>query len=94
VFSDTNKEIEIAQKEYLRNGLNKLSDIEGTLLIIGSSLADNDSHIFEKVNQSKIHRIFIASCEKDKAKDFKNANKFWSGKEIILFDRDTVSYAK
>lgn len=94
VFSDTNKEIEIAQNEYLRNGLNKLSDIEGTLLIIGSSLADNDSHIFEKVNQSKIHRIFIASCEKDKAKDFKNANKFWSGKEIILFDRDTVSYAK
>lgn len=94
VFSDTNKEIEIAQNEYLRNGLNKLSDIEGTLLIIGSSLADNDAHIFEKVNQSKIQRIFIASCDKDKAKDFKNANKFWSGKEIILFDRDTVSYAK
>lgn len=94
VFSDTNKEIEITQNEYLKNGLNKLAELEGNLLIIGSSLADNDAHIFEKVNQSKIQRIFIASCDKDKAKDFKNTNKFWSGKEIILFDRDTVSYAK
>ncbi len=94
VFSDTNKEIEISQNEYLRNGLNKLAEIEGALLIIGSSLAKNDAHIFEKVNQSKIQRIFIASCDKDKAKDFKNANKFWSGKEVILLDRDTVSYAK
>jgi len=94
VFSDTNKEIEITQNEYLKNGLNKLSGIEGSLLIIGSSLADNDAHIFKKVNQSKIQRIFITSCDKDKVKDYKNANKFWSGKEVTLFDRDTVSYAK
>lgn len=94
VFSDTNKEIEISHNEYLRNGLRKLAEIEGSLLIIGSSLADNDAHVFEKVNQSKIQRIFIASCEKKKAKDYRNARKFWSEKEVVLFDRDTVSYAK
>lgn len=94
VFSDKNKEIEILQNEYLKNGLNKLAELEGTMLIIGSSLSDNDSHIFEKVNQSKIQRIFIASCENKKVKDYKNATKFWPGKEVILFDRDTVSYAK
>lgn len=94
VFSDTNKEIEITQNEYLKNGMIKLAEIEGTMLIIGSSLADNDSHIFEKVNQSKIQRIFIASCDKDKKNDFSKAMKFWPGKEVILFDRDTVAYAK
>lgn len=94
IFSDANKEDEITQNEYLQNGLNKLSEIEGTLLIMGSSLSDNDAHIFKKVNGSKIQRIYFASCEKSKDKDLEKAKKYFSGKEIILFDRETITYAK
>lgn len=94
VFCDRNKIREIEENEYLKNGLSKLGELEGNLLIIGSSLADNDAHIFEKVKQSNIQQIFISSCEKDKKKDKENAMKYWSDKRVFLFDRDTVSYVK
>lgn len=94
IFSDTNKENEIVDNEYLQNGLNKLAEIEGSLVILGSSLADNDSHIFNKVNESKIRKIFIASCDRNKEKDINKSKKLFSGKDIILFDRETISYAK
>ncbi len=51
-------------------GTDSIADLEGAMLIIGSSLADNDSHIFEKVNDSRIEKIYIASCEKDKMMTF------------------------
>ena len=94
IFSDVNKVDEMIENEYLQNGLNKLSEVEGTLLILGSSLADNDSHIFQKLNESKVEKIYYASCERNKVNDIENARKFFSEKEIILFDRDTISYAK
>ena len=94
IFSDSNKETEIEQDDYLKNGLNKLSELEGNLLILGSSLADNDSHIFKKIEESRIQKIYIASSEKGKEKDFKRAEDIFPGKEIELFDWNTISYVK
>lgn len=94
IFTDSNKETEIMQNEYLKNGLNKLTELEGAMLILGSSLADNDSHIFKKINDSKISKIYIATSEKQKEDDLTQASKFFKDKEIVLFDRDTISYMK
>ena len=64
------------------------------MVILGSSLAENDSHIFKKIDDSKVQKIFIASSEKGKEEDLEKAENFFSGKAIDLFDRDTISYIK
>jgi len=94
VFSDKNKELEINKNEYLRNGLNKIEKLNGSLVILGSSLADNDSHIFNRINKSKITKIYISSFKKDLEKNSIKANKFFNDKEIIFFDTETISYIK
>ena len=92
IFSNDNKENEIMKNEYLTNGINKLEKLEGTLLIIGSSLADNDSHIFKRINNSNISKIFISCEEKNKNKIYKSAINFFPKKEICLLDQWTISY--
>jgi len=94
IFTDKNKVNEIMQNEYLKNGLNKLAELKGVMLILSSSLADNDSHIFKKINDSKINKIYIATSDTQKENDFTQASKFLKDKEIVLFDRDTISYMK
>jgi len=69
-----------------------LSELSGALVIIGCSLSDNDSHIYRKINSSKVKTIYISSKETSKKKDYEKAEKFFKGKEIILFDRKTITY--
>lgn len=92
VFTDKNKEKEIKGNEYLSAASDKLLTIQGAIVIIGSSLSDNDKHIFDKINQSDIDTIYYASHEDNKEKDSKKLNELFYGKEIVLFDRDTISY--
>lgn len=94
IFSDKNKELEINKNEYLKNGLNKIEKLNGSLVILGSSLADNDSHIFNRISKSRITKIYISSFKKDLEKNSIKANKFFNDKEIIFFDTETISYIK
>jgi len=94
IFSDSNKEDEMVGNKYLKNGLLKLQQLEGVLLIIGSSLAENDSHVFERISNSKIEKVFIASLENNADEDYAKANKIFPNQEIVLFDRSTISYVK
>ena len=92
VFGGENKKEQIKGNIYLEKALKKLSTLKGSLLIIGCSLSDNDSHIFDAINKSEISTIYISSQEKDKNKDFRKAEKFFTKKEIVLFDRKSISY--
>lgn len=92
VFNNNNKESEILKNQYLTNGLNKLEELEGNLFIIGSSLDDNDSHIFNRINSSKISKIFIACEEKNKNKIYNSAQKYFKQKDICLVDQWSISY--
>ena len=94
VFSDENKLSEIMQNPYLINGFNKLKSLSGSLLIIGSSLARNDEHIFKQINESSIAKIYLSSSEKSKNDDYKRATEIFPNKEIYLFDWQTISFAK
>ncbi len=94
IFSNNNKESEINKNEYLKNCLKKLEIIEGTILIIGSSLADNDSHIFSRLNNSNVDTIYIACSENNKKDTFKTATNLFPSKKIKLFDQHTISYER
>ena len=94
VFSDKNKIDEIVQNDYLSNAYSKLHKLEGSLVIIGCSLADNDYHIYEEINESKIENIFYASSEDSKIKDKEKAEKWFFGKNVYLFDKTTISYIR
>lgn len=83
---------QIRKDKYLNKCFNKLSSLSGIIVILGSSLADNDSHIFNAINQSQISKIYISSSRKKESRDFKKASNFFFEKEIILFDRETISY--
>lgn len=92
VFTNANKDIEINKNVYLSTASEKLLTLEGSMVIIGSSLSENDNHIFSRINKSKIDTIYLASQECDKIDDYTKAANLLTNKKIILFDRNTISY--
>ncbi len=93
VFQHKNKTDVINNNDYLKHCFDKLGDLSGNLVIIGSSLAENDNHIFEQINNSSIHTIYISAFnEKDKI--LKTAKAKFPNKEVHLFDAKTISYEK
>lgn len=92
VFQAEQKLEEINKSPYLRKALDKLGALSGNIVMIWSSLWDNDQHIFDQINQSSIENIYIASSPKKYRDTFKEAKKKFSNKNIFLFDRDTITY--
>ena len=85
---------EIKQHSYLKKCLNKLSKIDGTLVILGCSMSDNDKHIFDCINQSNVKDIYISSSRKNAETSYQKSLKLFPDKDksITLFDRDTIQY--
>ncbi|MFV0498602.1 MAG: DUF4917 family protein [Bacilli bacterium] len=91
VFKATNKIQNIEKNEYLLHCLNKLKNLKGNLVIIGSSLDENDSHIFSSINASSIDKIYV-SAFKNFEETFAKAKEIFTNKEVILFDAESISY--
>jgi len=92
VFQQDIKINAINQNEYLLNCYNKLGSLTGNMVIIGSSLADNDNHIFEQINNSGIETVFISSLLREIEENYKLAKLRFHSKKIYLFDAETISY--
>ena len=94
VFAGTteDKTKEINSHSYLQQCLDELAKIEGTLVILGSSLADNDKHIFDCINQSNVKDIYISSSRSDAETKYQKALRLFPKKLITLFDRETIQY--
>ena len=92
VFTNENKINEINDSPYLQRNLSELSNLSGSMVIIGSSLDDNDKHIFDCINESKVSKIYFSSSENKFENDLEKLKKIFSNKEFVLFDRDTISY--
>ena len=86
------KKENIFDNDYLTNCYNELKRLSGSMVIFGSSLDENDKHIFNQINNSRVDTLYISSCQDTKTKDFKKANQWFTNKKIILFDYMTVSY--
>ena len=87
----------IENNSYLSKGYKKLSDLKGSMVIFGSSLDENDQHIFSAITASNIKKIYISTSEeeiedtKKKAKErFKDYLK--KKNKIVYFDYKTVSF--
>jgi len=93
VFQHKDKTDAINSNEYLKHCFAKLAQISGNLVIIGSSLADNDNHIFEQINKSQLDTIYISAFG-DKEKVMTLAKNKFPHKKIYLFDAETISYEK
>jgi len=92
VFQQENKIDAINQNEYLLNCYTKLGSLTGNMVIIGSSLADNDNHIFEQINKSDIETVFISSLLREIEENYKLAKLRFPSKKIYLFVAETISY--
>lgn len=92
VFQSNNKNDIISENPYLSNCLSKLGELSGNMVIIGSSLADNDNHIFEQINNSKIDTLYISTLTKLKDETYKTALNKFPSKAINLFDAESISY--
>ena len=86
------KQQQINEDLYLTKGIEKLSTLDGLLMIIGSSLGENDKHIFESISGSEIHSVYISAGEENKDKIFESAKKMMPNKRIVLFDYKTICY--
>lgn len=91
VFQADNKIEAVEQDPYLSHCLDKLSELTGSLVILGCSLSDNDSHIFDKINQSQIKDIYI-SYYKNCEETYVRGISLFPGKNVYVFDAETISY--
>lgn len=91
VFQHKEKAEIINNNEFLKHCFDKLGQLSGNLVIIGSSLADNDDHIFGQINDSLIENIYISAFG-DKEKILDIAKSKFPNKNIMLFDAETISY--
>lgn len=91
VFQADNKIKAIEQDPYLSHCLDKLSELRGALVILGCSLSDNDSHIFDRINQSQIKDIYISYYKKCEETYVRGISLF-PGKNVYVFDAETISY--
>jgi hypothetical protein len=92
VFQSDNKIDEINKSEYLRNAYSKLSKLSGSMVIIGCSLSENDSHIYEQINKSGINTLYISATRGSKSKIKERAKKIFHSKKIVLFEAESISY--
>jgi len=92
IFQTENKIDEIVKNPYLTKCLTKLNALSGTMVIIGSSLDDNDNHIFESIAKSNIATLYISTLENDKEQTIEKAVRKFPSKSIHLFDAKTISY--
>lgn len=91
VFQADNKIEAIEKDPYLSHCLDKLSELRGALVILGCSLSDNDSHIFDRINQSQINDIYISYYKKCEETYVRGISLF-PGKNVYVFDAETISY--
>lgn len=92
IFQSEDKETAINENPYLCKCLSKLGELSGNMVIIGSSLADNDDHIFNQINNSNINTLYISTLDKYKEDTYKIASTKFSTKTIHLFDAKSISY--
>lgn len=92
VFQHDNKTDVICGDKYLLNCHKKLDGLNGNIVIIGSSLAENDNHIFERINNSGIDALYISTLLKSKETNFQLAKDKFPSKKIYLFSAETISY--
>jgi len=57
---DSRKKYRINHNPYLNNAFNKLGELEGVLFIHGHSIDENDKHIFEKITESNIKKVYVS----------------------------------
>ena len=84
------KREQIEENEYLKKCFNSLSEIDGSLVILGSSLDEKDQHIFDQINKSNVSNLYISSCKVDKDRDYERASGRFKQKKIALFDYETM----
>ena len=94
VFQTKDKLDAINSNEYLTNCYNKLSSLSGNLVIIGSSLADNDDHIFSQINNSNIQNVYVSSIDKNLDEHFELAKRKFNKKKVYMLRAETISYEK
>lgn len=92
VFTNENKINEIDDSPYLKRNLSELSNLSGSIVIIGSSLDDNDKHVFDCINNSNVNKIYLASSKNGFEKDNEKLKSLFPSKKFVLFDRETISY--
>ena len=93
IFKDKGKLEEIKKSEYLNNAYEKLKQLKGSIVILGSAFSENDQHIFEAINESQIKNVYISCYETKKNNTYKTAKECLSNKNIVLFDINTISYS-
>ena len=92
VFQSENKLDAIQDNPYLLHCYNKLAELTGNLVIIGSSLDDNDNHIFHKINESEIKNIYVSALKKEVDTYSEKLREKFPEKNLYLFDAETISY--
>lgn len=92
------KKKKIDDRHYLKKCFGALKDLKGRLVILGSSLAENDKHIFDAINNNDgITHVYVSTSEdKDEMKKtMLRAEKVFPDKEHIeYFDYSDMPYSK
>ena len=93
VFEKKSKEKKekIKNNIYLNNCLEKLSKIEGALVILGWSCSKNDKHLIDIINKSKLDVIYISYYSLESVKKLQTVFK---NKQLVFFSCNILPFSK
>ena len=66
--------------------------LSGNIVILSSSLSENDSHIYSKINNSNLDTIYISAITKEYDSIYERAQNMFPDKNIVIFNAETISY--
>jgi Domain of unknown function (DUF4917) len=80
----------IARSKYLRICYDTLRKVDGTVMILGCSLADNDTHIWAQIGESKAKTILVGMFERTDSTEWREkcgrAFRHFGHKDLYLFE--------
>ena len=72
----------------MKNALESLKNIEGDLVIYGSSIDDNDAHIWKTICDSRINNIYIGISENCGNKNIDRIKELFKNKNKVFYNQD------
>jgi hypothetical protein len=90
IFQTINKKDEIEKNAYLTKCLSKLNTFSGDMVIIGSSLDDNDDHVFNEIRKSRLDTLYISTVDELKSQMHEKAVQKFPSKSIDWTIKESV----
>ncbi|WP_225875078.1 DUF4917 family protein [Pseudomonas bananamidigenes] len=88
------KRVRIQHNPYLNFCFQKLAKLDGAMFVFGHSIDENDKHIFDEINNSRVGSVFVSIYGDPRSGENllaqARANAYLSAKDVVFFTAESA----